>query len=312
MYAAFADVDLHSHKPLEIRDVAGEAGLLSYKAPWNRESAKLALAGTGLYEASGNMFWMNPFPSDADMTTCAGDTPSWKSIHGAADAFRVDDKAFEMGSAGPARQNRILFPGVMAVHAPTLDVFIGDTFPGNMQVVTGHVLIYAWYLAMFEALQGGHALWVASLFQAALTVTIRAHVCASTPELATLSIRLTNEASTIANVSVDSFPSFAHKLRLALAGVETVAKRLEHCAAQNIRFNGTLVYRSMLLAAMSYVERRCLDARQAGGRQGSQWRLATIGDASSSSGASTPVHRIECKRDLVQCFLRARRMQRRT
>ena len=159
MYAAFADVDLHSHQPLESRAAAGEADMLSYKAPWKRESAKLALGGTGLYEASGSLFWLNPFPPDAEMSKCAGATPSWKSVHAAADAFRPDDlKAFEMGSEGPTRQKRILFPAVMAVHAPTLDGFLAEAFPGNVQVVTGHVLIYAWYLAMFEALQGGHAL----------------------------------------------------------------------------------------------------------------------------------------------------------
>jgi len=179
---------LMRHQPLEIRAAAGEADMVSYKAPWKLQNAKLALGGTGLYEASGSLFWLNPFPSDAQSSKCAGDTPSWKSIHSAADAFRPDDiKAFEMGSEGPKGQKRILFPGVMAVHAPTLDGFLADAFPGNMQVVTGHVLIYAWYLAMFDALEGGHTLWVASLFQAALTATIRAYVCASTPELATLS-----------------------------------------------------------------------------------------------------------------------------
>jgi len=159
MYAAFSDVDLHSHQPLEIRAAAGEADMLSYKAPWKRESAKLALGGAGLYEASGSLFWLNPFPPDAEMSKCAGATPSWKSVHAAADAFRPDDlKAFEMGSEGPTRQKRILFPAVMAVHAPTLDGFLAEAFPGNVQEVTGHVLIYAWYLAMFQALQGGHAL----------------------------------------------------------------------------------------------------------------------------------------------------------
>ena len=93
---------------------------------------------------------------------------------------------------------------------------------------------------------------MASLFQAALTTTIRAYVCASTPE-ATLSIRLV--ASTTATFLVDSFPSFAYKLRLALSGLATVAQRLEHCTAHSIRFNGTVVYRSMLLAATSYTER---------------------------------------------------------
>ena len=96
---------------------------------------------------------------------------------------------------------------------------------------------------------------MASLFQAALTTTIRAYVCASTPDLATLSIRLVNEASTTATFLVDSFPSFAYKLRLALSGLATVAQRLEHCTAHSIRFNGTVVYRSMLLAATSYTER---------------------------------------------------------
>ena len=258
-FAGFGPVDLHAHRPLDIRAQAADTDLLSYKAPWNNESARAALAGTHMYEAGGSLFWMSPFPQGDERTKIAGDTPSWSTVVATAVAFRPDDiKTFEANEVeGAARSKRILFPGVMSVHAPTLDSFLAEAFPGNLDVLTGHAAIYAWYLAMYDALEGGHTLWMASLFQAALTVTVRAHVCASTPELAALSIRCASEGSAVAQYTADSFPSFARKLRLALnvPGLDTIAKRLEQCHAKGLRFNGTKLYRNLLVAAMQYVER---------------------------------------------------------
>lgn len=175
-FAAFADVPLHEHEPLEIKATASDRELLSYKPPWKHEAAQTSLANTGLYEASGNLFWVNPFPASAQATVCAGETPPWSAVMGMSDAFRPDDAATFKQPDATAREKRIS-PG--HVGAPCLDVggFDKATFKGTLQLVTGHPVIYGWYVAMREALSRGDNRWIASLVQAAVTVTLRGDVC---------------------------------------------------------------------------------------------------------------------------------------
>ena len=119
-----------------------------------------------------------------------------------------------------ARERRILFPVVLCVHAPTLDDFRSGSFAGSLQVVTGHCAIYGWYVSMFEALNGQDFDWVTALWQAALTVTLHAHIVTNYEALAALSIRQTGDMQQVANCLTDSFPSFARKLTIALRSIK--------------------------------------------------------------------------------------------
>ena len=53
----------------------------------------------------------------------------------------------------------------------------------------------------------------------------------------------------------NSFPAFARKLAIALEGITSVQKKLEYIAANDIRYHGAVVYKSMLTAAQNCVER---------------------------------------------------------
>jgi len=259
-FAGLADVCLHAHAPLDIREAAGDFDMLSYKAPWTKQHAELALKSTGLYEAGANVFWLSPFPASATTAECAGDTPAWSAVCALADIFRPSDlDAFAAAPGCLAREKRLLFPTALVVHAPTAEAFLETEFPGSLQLVTGHVALYGWYKAMYEALAAGHASWIGALVQAGLTVTVRATLCASTPELAVLSMRASDEVSTLSKHMSDGFPTFSRKLRLALKSVDGVTKRLEFCVKHNVRYNGAVVYRSLLLAALSYAERTDAD-----------------------------------------------------
>ena len=73
-----ADV-LEQKKPQEYQAlrllVAGKGGMVSYKAPWNADNAKMSLQRNGMYEASANLFWLNPFPQNKMAQQIAGDQP---------------------------------------------------------------------------------------------------------------------------------------------------------------------------------------------------------------------------------------------
>lgn len=247
-FAAFPDVPLHEHGALNIHDEA--EGLRSYKAPWRKLDAQTSLRSTGLYEASGNLFWTSPFPDSPQNAMIAGETPSW-------DAIEVMARCFDPTSLG--KHGRILFPVTLTVHASSLGALDGDCFNGSLQVLMGHAAIYGWFVATFRTLDGdGDGANLGLLWQAALTVTLQAWVVDTPSELAVLSMKCSNDVAQQATVLVDSFPAFARKLYIALvdgAAQKSVQARLAVCKQRCIRFQGSLVHRTLLLAAFQYHER---------------------------------------------------------
>ena len=254
-FSAFADVELHKHLPLCIRE-GKETELLSFKAPWCPTLASTSLKTTDKYEAGGNIFWINPFPAD---DAVAGDNESWQLVNLMAEDFRVARGASTPSSGTLAKEKRLAFTVQLAVWAPNLDFYSGnDHFPGTMKLVAGHAALWGWYVAAFEALDAGNAELVALLWQAALTVTIQAHIVKERSRLAVLSISLSNQYFVNAKALADTFPAFAMKLHVALSGASTsgqkVQQRLEYCTKHNIRYNGAAVHRSLLFAALKYMD----------------------------------------------------------
>ena len=77
-FSAFQDIELHAHSPLEIQATSVGNDLMSFKHPWSKSDAVTALTGTNLYEAGGNIFWLNPVIGSGDEQICAGEGQSWE------------------------------------------------------------------------------------------------------------------------------------------------------------------------------------------------------------------------------------------
>ena len=88
-----ADV-LEQKKPQEYQAlrllVAGKGGMVSYKAPWNADNAKMSLQRNGMCEASANPFWLNPFPSGQDGTTVSRGSTAMVSVGRGSEAVHDD------------------------------------------------------------------------------------------------------------------------------------------------------------------------------------------------------------------------------
>ena len=151
---------------------------------------------------------------------------------------------------------RIVFPVSLCVWAKKAADLAGDTFPGTLCAVTGHASIYG-----SEALEDGPGSWVAALWQAALMVPIQSHVIADMSSLAVLSMQKNNELRVNAKVLTDSFPAFARKMAVALKKVKGTQNQLNYCSEHGIRFNNTIVHRTLLSAATTYTDRVDDDAR---------------------------------------------------
>ena len=254
-FAQFPDVpELAQHQPLPIKETTSKTELLSYKAPWDKGQATTSLETTLMYESSGNMLWVNPFPASPEEKTVAGENPSWAMVDDMANLFRF--RASTPGDAGGvARDMRIVFPVTLCVSAKKAADLAGDTFPGTLRAVTGHTSIYGWFLAMYEALENGPGSWVKALWQAALKVTIQSHVIADMSSLAVLSMQKNNDLRVNAKVLTDSFPAFARKMAVALKKIKGTQNRLNYCTEHGIRFNNTIVHRTLLSAATTYTDR---------------------------------------------------------
>ena len=79
----------------------GDDGLMSYQAPWQKEVAPRTLEKTGMYEASANLLWLNPFMEGDTAQLIAGDVPQWRTVLEAVDKFMTLEAAMESSLAPP-------------------------------------------------------------------------------------------------------------------------------------------------------------------------------------------------------------------
>jgi hypothetical protein len=83
---------------------------------------------------------------------------------------------------------RIMFPITLPVHVTEINQAKNQYMLSCLHVLSGHIYIYSWYLAMYEALDAGF-LQDVSLWQCCLTTTLHVCVGMSLTELAVLSIQ---------------------------------------------------------------------------------------------------------------------------
>ena len=171
MLAQFAGVDTPAaHPPLDLPSgPLGSMKLSSYKDPWCDDKAARSLGETGMYEAAANIMWLHAFCS---ANPISGDPPTWLTV--------VEIKDKEMVAAARAQLSvrsdvpRIVFP----ITAPALVVSTNAAKQTTnsscstaehrfLRVLSGEAYVWAWYLAMWEALShlqghylGGSALAV--------------------------------------------------------------------------------------------------------------------------------------------------------
>ena len=117
----------------------------------------------------GNLFWCNTFPIDEEASLIAGQTPSWTAVlemEGLFELPAANAATTEQGEGLLAHTCRIQFPVTLDVYASTLGAFQTLTFPGSLNIRTGHAAVYGWHKAMYEALilPDGNATIVAALW----------------------------------------------------------------------------------------------------------------------------------------------------
>ena len=80
-----------------------------------------------------------------------------------------------------------MFPVAFVWHAGTVtDIAEKHSFPGTVNIVTGHAMLWGWCVAAFRALTKGDVEHIACLWQSALTASIQMHIITDARAMALL------------------------------------------------------------------------------------------------------------------------------
>ena len=267
-FKGWADLPLNQQPPLDIKEPGTERELLSFMSAWRKDLAMIALRGTNLYEAAGNVFWIDPFIDKKlkELVHIAGDPPLMSSVMAAAHAFRLDKVALDdvaQGKVVAAKSARVKFPHTLSVFQLSVEGFDAESFD-SLPLVIGHVSLWGFHLALTRALIGGNVCEVAVLAQAALCAPMEGYVASGTDKLAVKSMADSELFRAKCETMRQTFPAFARKFGVALSnfgppGKQNKKEVLNYIQSQNICFNGSLVHATMLQALYNCLER--LDER---------------------------------------------------
>ena len=287
--AAFSQKAPYQFQPLPIQQQVGHEQSSSYKAPWSKSAARVAMTTAGRYEAGGNAMWLSVLPQDAKQRILAGTAASVEEI----DELEAQFFAVTLRSGLPEGDvrtwERLIFPDVLAVGVrDKATVYESEHWQMSLPLVSGHCYVQAWYSAMSKALaawgdrafseavveagtdpqpqrgdiaavSGNPLACVACLLECALTVTIHARECPTDKELGIFSNEVSEKNKASEKLQSDTFPAFAAKALLIIessleqaqagsAGKATTPVRLSVLQKTGVRYNGTLVNRTMFSA----------------------------------------------------------------
>ena len=170
-----------------------------------------ALSTTQLYEASGNVFWLDTFATSFAEEAVPDPQCTWEKLLQAELLWSSE----VLESSSPTEQHRRFhFPTYFVSAVPTL----GAVHPEaksfrNLPLFAGHAILWSWFLALHRAMVQGERHKVIRLFEAGLTATIRLRLttklstCMLDGHLWSENIRVTHASA------VDSVIGFCDRLR---------------------------------------------------------------------------------------------------
>ena len=229
--------------PLDIRSTLRESEMGSYQAPWDRSQCMAALRTTNMYQAGGNLFWVNFAPGGL----CPAAKISWAQVRELQASF------FDAVGARAklSKEGRLVFPATLQVYIQDLGIMNTAAGTGNttLPLLGGHGLVMAWWAAMLDALRAGQAAshQVAALWQCALTTTIQVRLEPEASRIMALSVLASESLAQSAKHLTDNCLVFCEKLRAT--GIKVEVLQLDAFKKLGMRYNGAPVNKTMLQAA---------------------------------------------------------------
>lgn len=130
------------------------------QAPWSAETCSVSIKVNGLYEASGLALWLRSgvYSNNVGKDIDPGDV-SFGALHKFVDSFFSKDVAMKGHITRGAKKLkavklRLLWPITMVCGCELPSELEGKNhFDSSLNTAGSHFVVWAWYLALFRALQ---------------------------------------------------------------------------------------------------------------------------------------------------------------
>ena len=241
------DGDVAAVSPLKIEKKNDTSKLSNFKETWTPANCVSSIATTGLYEAGGSLFWLDPGFVGGHVPLLH-QAPQWSVVAKYAQEFfgRTACGAAEEGESG---LGRLLFPCVVEAYECDAERD-WSKMPRSLKLLAGQPMLFAWYLAAARALQRSDDALLTVLWQAALTCTVRVEATDSVAKLAVSAVAASEKYSRFADMA-DTFFHWTTKVQGILDDVDpsgktsapVVAKKL---ADMGVRYRGALISKAHL------------------------------------------------------------------
>ncbi|CAE6961854.1 unnamed protein product [Symbiodinium sp. CCMP2592] len=148
--------------------------------------------------------------------------------------------------------NEILWPlTVYCLMSTPPDV---DAYPMTMFCISGHGLVFAWYVAMFKALEAADLGYIRQLWRCGLSASITLH-WTSVPRQILMVALSASENYGSAEDLVETFPVFAQRVDALLAeGGKSASKlddRVDYLNEKNVKHRGNVFNKGLLNACIA-------------------------------------------------------------
>jgi hypothetical protein len=142
--------------PLQISEAQG-LDITGYKEAWSPANCRTSITTTGLYEAGGNLTWLDLSLGTAGQPgdMIPREEPSWMLIKSYAEQFFSTAAVITFSHPTPSERRvpRLLFPSTLdtyvlrqeALWGPALAP--GKEYPQQLFLVAKQSLVFAWYYA---------------------------------------------------------------------------------------------------------------------------------------------------------------------
>ena len=211
----------------------------TFKEAWNPTHAEMSLRANGMYEAGAALYWADTTGGRTGnvMETYVME-PSWHEVQSFMNVHVPEKSVMKNG--------RLLFAQTLACYGDLSQLVPAAGFPSNVFMLSGKIFVYAWYLAMCEALIAKNNSRITRLHEMALTVTFRAHLEADMNSM----LRWSLHASELLRKAEqqDSFLMFARKICQLVGSEDEADNSLAALQADNICFNGQKINKASLNA----------------------------------------------------------------
>ncbi len=267
-------VDPREQRPVDIsanKDPGAATAWANYREPWSADRCKIARDTTGYYQAAANVAWLNPSLMGLHFPV---QEPPLRFVLDIADRCFGQGAVFPGGGCVPPR---LIFPFVMEAYVKDVKHLSAPTFKQSLNLVGGHAVLWAWWLALFRALSPDKpdVKHLAFLWECGLSMTVLVRVSADDRECCLASVRL-SERFRQQHGLADTFVLFSRKVRALCPCTNdeefSVAMATKLCADNDLRFNAAVANKTLCGAVKTLTDAMAADPKIAEALQSLEWK----------------------------------------